>query len=61
MDPGQSAKKFHRETLFEKNYQTKIPEYGTKELLSQEKWGRPYDPYTKTYDKNHLKNEYLRS
>lgn len=56
----ETAKKFHKETLYEKNYQDKIPEYGTKTLLGQEKLGRPYDPYTKTYDLNHLKHEYLR-
>ena len=55
-DPSQTAKKYHRESTFEKNYQDRIPEYGTKTLLGQEKVGRPYDPYTKTYDLNHLKN-----
>lgn len=59
-NPAESAKKFHKETTFEKNYQDKIPEYGTKTLLGQEKLGRPYDPYTKTFDLKHLKDEYLR-
>lgn len=61
MDASQSAKKYHRDTLLEKNHQSSIPEIGSKGILGQEKWGRPYDPYTKTYDKNHLKNEYLRT
>lgn len=34
-DPTQTAKKFHKETFYEKNYQDKIPEYGTKKLLGQ--------------------------
>ena len=61
VDAQQSTKKFHRDILYEKNYQDKIPEVGKKDVLVQEKWGRPYDPYTKTFDMNHLKNEYLRS
>lgn len=59
-DHYQTAKKFHRETLLEKKYQERIPEYGSKAVLSQEKVERPYNPYTKTFDQNHLKHEYLR-
>ena len=40
--------------------QSKQPSIGDKALLGQEKAGRPYQPYTSTYDTNHLKHEYLR-
>lgn len=37
VDPTQTAKKFHKQTFYEKNHQDKIPEFGTKKLLGQEK------------------------
>jgi hypothetical protein len=59
-DNNKSAREFHKGSLYEKNHQPAIPAYGETATLSHEKAGRPYQPYTKTYDANHLKHEYLR-
>jgi hypothetical protein len=46
--------------FYEKNHQSLVPAVGEKGILGQEKAGRPYQPYTGTFDYNHLKHEYLR-
>ncbi len=57
-EPGltQTGKHFHREQVYEKTYQQDIPPFGTKEVFNDPKAPRPYQPYTKTYDLNHLKH-----
>lgn len=46
--------------MYEKKYQADVATVGSNEVLLREKAGRPYQPYTATYDSNHLKHEYLR-
>lgn len=46
--------------VYEKNHQGSIPALGSTRELGQEKAGRPYQPYTGTFDRQHLRHEYLR-
>ena len=43
-EPGltQTGKNFHREQVYEKNYQETIPPYGTKDSFKEPKVSRPY-------------------
>lgn len=59
-DLTKTAKEFHRTVDYEKNHQPQIPEFNNRNELYNDKIGRPYAPYTKTYDHNHNRTEYLR-
>nr|8G2Z_0G Chain 0G, CFAP107 [Tetrahymena thermophila CU428]8G2Z_1G Chain 1G, CFAP107 [Tetrahymena thermophila CU428] len=53
-DALSASRTFHKDTIFEKDYQKHIPELGSKPTVPKDK-ARPYNEFTKTYDSTHMK------